>query len=62
MSDSGSKTLSVAAGAGLAAAGLIVGLMGPKVVEKVVLKLKPGGKFSGVSVFSTLKLAVYDSW
>lgn len=50
MSDSGSKNLSVAAGVGLAAAGLIVGLAGPRVVEKVVLKLKPGGKFSGVSV------------
>lgn len=49
MSDSGSKNLSVAAGVGLAAAGLIVGLAGPRVVEKVVLKLKPGGKFSGVS-------------
>lgn len=41
--------MSVAAGVGLAAAGLIVGLAGPKVIEKVVLKMKPGGKFSGVS-------------
>lgn len=50
MSDSGSaKTVSVAVGAGLAAAGLVVGLAGPKVVEKILLKLKPGGKFSGVS-------------
>lgn len=52
MSDSGSKNLSVAAGVGLAAAGLIVGLAGPKVVEKIVLKMKPGGKFSGVSSVS----------
>lgn len=49
MSDSGSKNLSVAAGVGLAAAGLIVGLAGPSVVKRVVLTLKPGGKFSGVS-------------
>ncbi|CAM9246759.1 unnamed protein product [Ectocarpus sp. 13 AM-2016] len=50
MSDSGSaKTVSVAVGAGLAAAGLVVGLAGPKVVEKILLKLKPGGKFSGMN-------------
>lgn len=51
MSDSGSKTLPVAVGASLAAAGLLVGLVGPKVVEKIILKMKPGGKFSGVSDF-----------
>ena len=50
MSDSGPKNLSTAAGVGLAAAGLIIGLAGPRVLEKVVLKLKPGGKFSGVRV------------
>lgn len=50
MSDSGPKTMPVAAGVSLAAAGLLVGLMGPKIVEKIILKMKPGGKFSGVSV------------
>lgn len=50
MSDSGSKTIPMAAGVGLAAAGLLVGLAGPKIVEKIILKMKPGGKFSGVSV------------
>ena len=42
-------TLSVTAG--LAAAGLVVGLMGPKVVEGLVLKMNAGGKFGGVSLF-----------
>lgn len=50
MSDSGqSKTVSVAA-AGLAVAGLVIGLAGPKAVEKILQRIKPGGKFSGVSL------------
>lgn len=51
MSDSSqSKTVSIAAAAGLAAAGLVIGLAGPKAVEKILQKIKPGGKFSGVSL------------
>lgn len=53
MSDSGSKTMPVSVGVSLAAAGLLVGLVGPKMVEKIILKMKPGGKFSGVSGLHT---------
>lgn len=41
--------MSVATGLGLAAGGLVVGLAAPKLMERVLSRLKPGGKFSEVS-------------
>lgn len=39
----------ITAGISLAVAGLAVGLAGPKLAEKIISKMKPGGKFTGVS-------------
>lgn len=48
MSDSGSA---ITMGLGLVAVGFVVGFAGPRVVEKIITKMKPGGKFTGVSVY-----------
>lgn len=45
---SDSPAMSVVVGLGLATAGLVAGLAGPKIINKVMARLKPGGKFSGV--------------
>lgn len=49
--DSSAGNMSFAMGAALAGAGLLVGLAGPKLVAKIMTKLKPGGKFSKVPFF-----------
>lgn len=49
MSDSVPTKTAITAGLSLAVAGLAVGLAGPKLLEKIISKAKPGGKFSGVS-------------
>eukprot|EP00904_Undaria_pinnatifida_P013776 jgi/Undpi1/9529/HiC_scaffold_27.g11985.m1 len=49
MSDSVPTKTAITAGLSLAVAGLAVGLAGPKLLEKIISKAKPGGKFSGVN-------------
>lgn len=49
MSDSVPTKTAITAGISLAVAGLAVGLAGPKLAEKIISKMKPGGKFTGVS-------------
>lgn len=49
MSDSVPTKTAITAGVSLAMAGLAVGLAGPKLVQNIIGKMKPGGKFTGVS-------------
>nr|UZD11053.1 glutathione s-transferase 3 [Macrocystis pyrifera] len=49
MSDSVPTKTAITTGISLAVAGLAVGLAGPKLVEKIITKMKPGGKFTGMN-------------
>lgn len=46
---SGDST-SITAGLGIAAAGVVVGLAAPKLIQKLLSVVKPGGAFSGVKM------------